>query len=205
MEAGSRAWVVALGMGGAAGIVAEALILRDWDVRLPWESAIAGALLAHVAWVVVEIKTRLRRSSVIAVAANALVWMLFLAVTPPLTPTEFDAILVERNRRDSGSGLELMTHEPIIVAGRMLGTYGAEGPAERLLQIVASPAIVWTAFLAVPSSYGPARATRAESYVIAAGGLILSSAFWAAFAPAVSSLIHHWRSRIRLRQRSHSM
>jgi hypothetical protein len=161
--------------------------------QLAIEGAIAGALIAHLVWVLTNIRGRLRRSAAVAVAANVVVWILFLIVTPALTASDFDAIQAERNRRDADSGIDLVTHEPVIVAGRMLGTYGADGVAERLLQIFASPAIEWFAFLTVPSKYGPARAARRESNVVAAGGFILSAAFWTAFAPAAISLVRFWR------------
>lgn len=168
-----------------------------WDLHLLLEGAIAGALIAHLAWVLTDVRGRLRRSAEIAVAANVLVWILFLIVTPSLTASDFEAIQSERNRRDADSGMDLITHEPVIVAGRMLGTYGADGLSERLLQIFASPAIQWTALLTVHWRYGPARATRRESFIVAAGGFVLSSAFWAAFAPAVSTLARFLRQRRR--------
>jgi hypothetical protein len=164
-----------------------------WDVQVTLEGAIAGALIAHLLWVLADVRARLRRSAAIAGAANVLVWILFLIVTPPLTASEFDAIQAERNRRDADSGLDMITHEPVMVAGRKLGTYGATTVSERLLQISALPAIEWTAFVTVPWRYGPARATLRESQVVAAGGFILSTAFWTAFAPALSSLVRFSR------------
>lgn len=173
----------------------EVLSWRYWDLRLAVEGAIAGALLGHAAWVLSDVRARLRRSAAIAVAANVVVWVGFLIVTPPLTGSDFDAIQVERNRRDADSEIELSTHEPLIVAGRPLSTYGALNSSERVFQIFALPAVQWTAFVTVPWPYGPARATRRESYFVAAGGFVLSAAFWAALALAVSSLIRFWRRR----------
>jgi hypothetical protein len=56
-----------------------------WDVQLMLEGATAGVLIGHLVWVLTDNRTRLGRSAVIAVAANAVVWTLFLIVTPPLT------------------------------------------------------------------------------------------------------------------------
>jgi hypothetical protein len=202
---GRGAFIIVIGIGAVLGASATQVLYSRfipfssvlswnyWDVQLALEGAIAGALIAHLVWVLTDVRARLRRSAVIAVAANVVVWILFLIVTPPLTASEFDAIQAERNRRDADSGLDLITHEPVIVAGRMLGTYGADRLSERLLQIFASPAIEWTAFVTVPWRYGPARATRLESQAVAAGGFVLSAAFWAAFAPALTSLVRFLR------------
>ena len=160
------------------------------DVDLALAGAIAGALVAHLARELSKVRERLRRSAALAVAVNVAVWVLFLIVTPPLTPSAFDSIQAERNRRDADSGIDLVTHEPVIVAGRMLSTYGADNLSEKLLQIAALPAIEWIALLTVPPwQYGPALATRRESYIVAAGGFLLSSAFWATFASAVCSIV----------------
>jgi hypothetical protein len=200
---GRGGFIAVIGIGAAIGALAAHVLYyrpfpgglswESWELHLVLEGAIAGALLAHLAWVLSDVRGRLRRSAAIAVAANVAAWSLFLLATPALTASQFDAIQIERTRRDADSGLDLITHEPVIVAGRMLGTYGADGVSERLLQIFASPAIEWTAAVAVPWRYGPARATRGESYIVAAGGFVLSAAFWAAFAPAVSSFIRFWR------------
>ena len=135
---GRGAFIIVIGMGAVLGASAthlryyrfipfpSVLSWEYWDVQLTLEGAIAGALIAHLVWVLTDVRARLRRSAAIAVAANVLVWILFLIVTPPLTASEFDAIQAERNRRDADSGLDLMTHEPVIVAGRMLSSYGAE-------------------------------------------------------------------------------
>ena len=195
------AFIGLIGIGAVVGAVsAQAIYYRAtrypavltwefWDRHLMLEGAIAGALVANLVWVLRDPRARVRRSVAIAVAANIAVWLLFLTATPPLTVSQFGAIQAERNRRDADSGMDFTTHEPVIVAARTLNTYGAFGLSERLLQIFALPAVEWTALLTVPWKYGPARATRAESYIVAAGGFILSTAFWTAFAPAVSALV----------------
>ena len=205
IAAGPRAFIIVIGIGALLGAsAAQALYYRFipfpsvlsweyWNLHLALEGAIAGALIVHLGWVLSDVRMRLRRSAAFAVATNVVVWVLFLIVTPPLTASEFDSIQAERNRRDGDRGIDLITHEPVIVAGRMLSTYGADGVSERLLQIFASPAIEWVAFATVPWRYGPARATRGESSLVAAGGFVLSTAFWAAFAPLVSSLGRIWR------------
>ena len=208
---GRGALLILIGIGAVVGACTSQMLYQHgipfpsvlsweyWDVHLALEGASAGALTVHVVWVLTNVRVRLRRSAAIAIVANAVVWILFMIVTPPLTASQFAAIQAERDRRDADSGIDLVTHEPVIVAGRMLSTYGADAVSERLLQIFASPAIEWTAFLTVPWEYGPARATRRESYIIAAGGFFLSTAFWAAFATAVSSLVRSWRRRGRER------
>jgi len=209
---GRGAFIVVIGIGAVVGASASQVLYyrfipfpsmlgwEHWELHLALEGAIAGALVAHLAWVLSDIRVRLRRSAAFAVAVNIMVWILFLLVTPPLTASEFEAIQAERNRLDADAGIDLITHEPVIVAGRMVSTYGAHGISERLLQIFASPAIEWTAFVTVPWRYGPARATRGESCIVAMGGFVLSAAFWAAFAPAVSSLVRLGRRRHRRAQ-----
>ena len=130
-----------------------------------------------------------RRPAAIVLVANALIWVAFLLLTPPLTQSEFDAIKVERNRRDADPGFELITHEPVIVAARRLDTYAPDTVPERLLQIAAGPAIQLMAAVVVPADYGTAHATRRESHIVAAGGVILSAIFWTAIGVVVSSLV----------------
>lgn len=87
-----------------------------------------------------------------------------------------------------------MSHEPIIIAGRVHRTYYTENGADRLLGLLAGPAVYWTVLVTVPVDRGPALATPRESYIVAGVGFILSTAFWAAFATAVSFLVRFgWR------------
>lgn len=196
MGSGRRAYVLTLALGAAAGVGATQAIFFwfgspfgiawehvDLNFMFPYD-AIAGALLANLGWVSAKPRERVRRSSAIAMAANALVWCAFLLVVPPLTPAEFAAVAHERAQRDASTGgLDLLTHEPIIVAARMHYTYGSHIMPDRFLGLFAGPAIDAAALLVVPMKYGGARATRSESFAIAAAAFVFSTAFWAAFPP----------------------
>jgi hypothetical protein len=172
--------------------------LKSALADLQFEGAIAGALVANLGWTLTNPRLRIRRSAMFGVAANAAAWAAFLIAVPPLAPSDFERIHAERMRRDAESGFDLNTHEPVIVAARPHGSYLDNG-TELLLEIFAGPAIQWTASLTVPMGYGAARATRRESFIVAGGGFILSTAFWAALAPAVSSVIGFCRRHLRER------
>jgi hypothetical protein len=198
----SRRWayVLTLALGATAGVGATQAIFFwfgspfgiawepvDLNFMFPYD-AIAGALLANLGWVFARPRERMRRSSAIAMGANALVWFAFLLVVPPLTPAEFDAVARERAQRDASTGgLDLITHEPIIVAARMHYTYGSETVPDRFLGLFAGPAIDAAALLIVPIKYGGARATRSESFTIAAAAFVFSTAFWAAVPSLVGT------------------
>jgi hypothetical protein len=178
----------------------ESLHWENWMWSFALEGAIAGALVANLLWMTAHPR-RLRRSAAIAVAVNTLVWIAFLVVTPKLTSADFEAIQAERIRIDADSDMDLATHEPVIVAARMLGSYGAEERLDRLLGLFAGPAITWAAMVIVPVEYGTSRATRRESYYVAIVAFTLSTAFWLAFAPALSSGVRRLRRLRRERTR----
>jgi hypothetical protein len=166
-----------------------------WGYWPGWgvEGAIGGVLLANLVWILVNPRQRVRRSAAVAIAANAAVWFAFLLLTPPLTSSEFADIARERARRDADSGIDLTSHEPVIVAGRLVGTYGSIHAMDRPLNLVAGPAIAYVAFLVVPMEYGTSNANRRESLIVAGAAFVLSTAFWAAFAPGVTSLVRWYR------------
>jgi hypothetical protein len=192
--------------GAAVAVIASQIALYrflpismalDWDAwtaNFVVEAAIAGGLVANLLWIVARPRQRFSRAAVIAVAANVVAWIGFLAVHPPLTPAQFAEIDAERTRRDRDSGIDLATHEPIIVAARMHYTYPPEGVADRLLALAAEPAITWAALHVVPYQYGTAYATRRESFTIAATAFVLSTAFWAVFPSAIGAVVRGWRA-----------
>lgn len=201
----SRAAYLMLCVGALTGAWStELLLYRDIGVlaALRWgywpglnvEGAIAGALLVNFAWILINPRRRLRRSAAIAVVANAAVWVAFLLLTPPLTLAQFVEIDSERARREADSAMTLMSHQPVIVAGRMVGTYWSINIMDRPLHLFAGPAIQYAALIVVPIRYGTANATRPESFVIAGAAFVLSTAFWAVFAPGVTSLARWYRT-----------
>lgn len=196
------ALIIVIGIGAVVGSSASQVLYyrgipspsvlswEHWDVHLALDGATAGGLIANLAWTAADLRARMRRSAAFAVAANTIVWIAFLIVAHALTSTEFERIQAAWNPRDAGSGLGRMSHEPVIVAGRVHRTCGGENRVDRLLGFFAGPAIDWAALVAVPLDRGgPANATRRESYIVGGVGFILSTAFWAAFAPAVSFVV----------------
>jgi hypothetical protein len=170
--------------------------LRSALADIEFEGAIAGALVANLGWIFTNPRLRVRRSAMFGIAANAAAWTAFLIGVPPLTPSDFELIHAERTRRDAESSVHWITHEPVIVAARRHAIYLSDNSTDLLLAIFAGPAIHWTASLTVPMRYGAARATRRESLIVAGGGFILSTAFWAALVSAVSSgFTRVWRLR----------
>lgn len=146
---GRGAFIIVIAIGAVVGASASQVLCSralsfpsvlswgPWDVHLALDGASAGALIANLAWRLADLRARIRRSTASAVAANTIVWIAFLIVAPPLTPTEFERIHAAWNPRDAGSGLGRMSHEPVIVAGRVHRTYGAEDRTDRLLGLFA--------------------------------------------------------------------
>lgn len=109
---GRSAFILAIAIGALLGACAEQILVfrsipfptvlswEYWAVNLVPEGAIAGALIANLAWTLADLRTRMRRAAAFAVAANAIVWVAFFIVVPPLTSTELEQILAAWNPRD---------------------------------------------------------------------------------------------------------
>jgi hypothetical protein len=203
---GHGVFISVIALGALVGACAEQfLFLRlipesravswAWWLRsalgdLQFEGAIAGALVANLGWMFTNPRLRVRRPAMFGIAANAAAWAAFLVAVPPLTPSDFELIHAERTRRDTESSVDWTTHEPVIVAARPYGNDPcSDNGTNLLLGVFAGPAIHWTASLTIPMRYGAARPTRRESFIVAGGGFILSTAFWAALVSAVSSVV----------------
>jgi len=118
-----------------------------------------------------------------------LVWASFLTFNPRLDDAEFSRIERQRLQRDTGlGGLDLVTDQPIVVAARWHGTFGAVNFADWLLGVFAAPAISFADAIVVPPRYSGTDATKRESYVIAVTGFVLSTGFWVSFGDAVTAL-----------------
>jgi hypothetical protein len=204
-----RALVLVFGIFGAAITqyltyrflpVAEIFRWKNWES--PWiAGATAGAIVGHFIWVIGKPRQRASRAAAICVLANVLVWVSFLIFSPPLDDAEFDRVESERRQRDAeaGSGhLDLVTHQPIVVAARWHGTFGAVSFADWLLTLFAGPAIGFAELLIVPSRYigiYGIHATKRESFAIAGFGFVLSTGFWVASGDVVSALRRSYRRR----------
>ena len=166
---------------GAAALYA--LVFREWDAWLAWfavEPAIAGALVGNLVWLCVDVRHRIRRAGAILASLCLAAWAIFLLFGaphegPPPSP------------RSDGS-FEFHTHPPVMVAGRAVGTFGAVNAADRLVIVLAFPAI-GHASLAVGLATGTTigEHTVAQSYVVAGIGAVLSCAWWLAVGDAVAA------------------
>jgi hypothetical protein len=198
-----RALVVGMGIAGVVLTqfmtyrtlpLAEVFRWENWQSA--WiEGATAGALLGHLVWVIAKPRQRVSRAVAVCTIANVIVWLSFLAITPELPASEFRRIDAERAKRDADSGLDLITDQPIVVAGRWHGTFGAFTAADRLLTLFAAPAIAFSAMLIVPVRYIGIDATKRESVAIAGLGFVLSTAFWTAVGGTASGLRRKSRAR----------
>ena len=199
-------WVVVLAFGiSGAGItqyltyrflpVGEIFRWENWD-SLWIAGATAGAIVGHLIWVISKPRQRASRAAAICALANVLVWLSFLTLSTPLDDAEFSRIDRERVQRDANQGgLDLITDQPIIVAARWHGTFGALNFADGLLTLFAGPAIGFTELLIVPSRYIGIDATKRESFAIAGIGFVLSTGFWIAFGDVVSALRRLYKRR----------
>jgi hypothetical protein len=199
-------WVLVLAFGISGAGITQYLthrflpageIFRWENWQSPWiAGATAGALVGHFIWVTFKPRQRASRAAAICALANVLVWMSFLTFSTPLDDAEFSRIDRERVQRDANrAGLDLVTDQPIIVAARWHGTFGAVNFADRLLSLFAAPAIGFAELLIVPSRYIGIDATKRESFAIAGIGFALSTGFWVAFGNAASALRRRYRRR----------
>jgi hypothetical protein len=199
-------WALVLAFGIAGAGITQYLTYRDFPVAEMfrwenWQSAwiagvTAGAIVGHFVWVISKPRQRASRAAAICALANVLVWMSFLAFSPPLDDAEFGRIETERRQRDADPGhREWTTDQPIVVAARWHGTFGAVNFADWLLTLFAGPAIGFAELLLVPSRYIGIDATKRESFAIAGFGFVLSTGFWVVFEDVVSAL-----RRLRIRR-----
>jgi hypothetical protein len=199
-------WVLVLGFAMSGAVTTQFLTYRFLPVSeifrwgnwgSPWiAGALAGALFGHALWVVAKPRQRTSRTAAMCAVANVFVWLSFLTFTPPLDNAEFSRINKERLHRDANhGGLHWVTDQPIVVAARWHGTFGAVNSGDCLLSLFAGPAIGFAELLVVPSRYIGIDATKRESLAIAGLGFVLSSGFWVGFGNLVSALARPFRRR----------
>jgi hypothetical protein len=175
--------------------IGEVFRWENW--QSPWIAGATGAaLIGHLLWVIAKPRQRTSRAATVLTLANVFVWLSFLTFTPPLDSAEFSRVESERVQRDADrGGIDLITDQPIVVASRWHGTFGAVNFADWLLSLFAGPAIGFAELLIVPSRYIGIDATKRESFAIAGLGFILSTGFWLAFGDVVSALRRRFRAR----------
>jgi hypothetical protein len=157
------------------------------------ESAIAVALVGHLAWSCWRPSTRIGRVARWLMAAQTAAWIAFLIVTPPV-PDEVFAEIDARRRSPSGH-IEIVHDAPTIVAGRYSGTFGSVNEADRAMGLM-TPALGYALVLQVhlvPPRHAATEPTRGESWAVAAVAFVLSMAFW----NALGATVQFWRARRR--------
>ena len=169
------------------------------ELSLLVESAMASALVAHLAWSCWRPSKRIGRLSRWLMAAHTAAWIAFLVVSPPV-PEKVFAEIDARRRAPTGSmgGIELWFDVPTIVAGRYSGTFGPMNEADRAMILFAGPALDYAKqlhFHLVPFPHTLTEPSRGESYAIAALAFVLSLAFW----NALGAIVQFWRARRRAR------
>ena len=95
--------------------------------------------------------------------------------------------------RSDGS-FEFATDLPVMVAGRAVGVFGSVNAADRLLTVLAGPAVGF-ADLVVGLATGNIEHTVAQSYAVAGVAVVLSAAWWLAVGNALSVYRRRRRDR----------
>jgi hypothetical protein len=160
-----------VGSALALAVVTAGLeVHRGWgggsfDVLFPIQSAVAGALLGEMAWLLTDPRGRLSRLAIRLAALSWAAWLAFLCFAEPFVPL----------RLEFG---EFIHDTPIAVANRAVGTFGSVNAADRLLNVAAGPAVFY--MKAVVFLGWPSVDDVAASYVVAGLAWVLSTAFWLA-------------------------
>jgi hypothetical protein len=174
-------------VGGAlalAVVTAGLEVHRGWgwgsfDVLFPIQSAVAGALVGEMAWLLADPWRRLSRLAVVLAALSSTAWLAFLWFGEPFVPL----------RLEFG---EFVHDAPMAVANRAVGTFGSVNAADRLLDLAAGPAVFYVktaVFLARPSA-----GEVAAWYVVAGLACVLSTAFWLAAGNALAARVERRRA-----------
>jgi hypothetical protein len=175
-----------VGAALALAVVTTGLeVHRGWgwgsfDVLFPIQSAVAGALVGEMAWLLADPRRRLSRLAIMLAALSWAAWLAFLCFGERFVPLclEFG---------------ELVHDAPMAVANRAVGTFGSVNAADRLLDLAAGPAVFYVkaaVFLARPSAD-----EVAASYVVAGLAGVLSTAWWLAVGNAASAFRRRRRER----------
>jgi hypothetical protein len=165
-------------------------VARDWPgwVR---DGSLSGALLGYLVWLLRAPSRRTSRTASALLAINGAAWAAFLLFAPPLTAQEWSGVVQRRAVRDTSTGLELISHAPVIVAGRWHSAY--PGVSDKMLAIMAEPAILVATHYIVPSKSAGEPAMERESYLIAEVAGLLSSTWWLAFGNTATSFVTYLR------------
>ena len=151
----------------------------SFDVLFAMQSAVAGALLGEMAWLLADPRRRLSRLAIVLAGLSWAAWLVFLCFGEPFVPL----------RLEFG---EFVHDAPIAVANRAVGTFGSVGAADRLLNVAAGPAVFHlnaAVLLAWPSIDDVA-----ASYVVAGLAWVMSTAFWLAAGNVLAARLERRRA-----------
>ena len=190
---------MSLVVGVAAGTTSIALLqFQRFGELAPdyqpssWElwffGALTGAVFGAFSWILARPRSRVTRGMLVVVGITWAAWATFFLFTPVVGQSEFDEIDKWRAARDAPSdgGLDVVTHQPIIMASRFFGG-GMRVSAYLLFLLAGLPALVAAEYV-VPLQYDGSLPTRDESQVIAVFAFVASTAFWTSVSGAVGWL-----------------
>ena len=176
---------MSLAFGVLAGIAAVALLQfqrfgelapDDPHNRERWFlGALTGTVFGAFCWILAKPRMRVTRGMLVVVGINWAAWAMFLLATPVVEQAQFDAINQARAPRDTDGGLDVVDHQPIIMANRFFAPETGV-TAYVLLFMAGLPALVAAEYVVPPQYIGtPANLpTRGESQVIAVFAFVTS-------------------------------
>jgi hypothetical protein len=146
----------------------------DWlEADFVIKSAIAGAFLGNLAWIATDARRRITRLGVVLTGLSLAVWLNFLVFGESYVP--------EPPVQSNGMGeIEMFHGLPFPVAGRAMGTHYPVNRADTILNLAAGPAVFYAASVSLRASHYRDVDDAGRSYVVAALGGLLSTAFWLA-------------------------
>ena len=128
----------------------------------------------------VDVRHRVTRSAAILVSLCLTAWAIFLLFG---APREWP----QPSQRSDGS-FDFFHDLPVVVAGREVGVFGSANAADRLLGLLAFPAIHFASYVVGLTTFTIGDPTVAQSCVVAGIAAILSCAWWLACGNAVSAV-----------------
>ena len=171
------------------GLTALVLVLRldyGFDGWFGGESAIAGGFLGNLAWLLAAPRRRVTRLAVALMGLSVVAWLTFLLFglpheVPPVVP-------------NADGSFDFFHGQPFMVAGRSVGTHGSVNAADRILDVMAGPAVFYArAAMAMALSYRFVESVGGSS-AVAGLACVLSTAFWLAAGNGLAARLERRRA-----------
>jgi hypothetical protein len=143
-------------------------------------SSIAVVLLGYASWVGLAPRRRLTRLGAILSACSVVAWAIYLVFGESSGPNA-------RTVLPDGS-IELWHDAPVMVAGRLVGTFGSVNFADRILTPAAHPAILYSWQVVMLASGIEAKGSVSHSYIVAGMSAVLAGAFWLAVGNGIAAV-----------------